>query len=519
VLLHVQAVQTVMDKRIQRLGIFILLCFGALFLQLNNIQVLKANSLANSPDNPRVIAVAHDQPRGSILSADGVVLASSVASSGTSYKYKRVYNPYTAVLFSDIVGYDSLIYGSTGIEAEYNSYLESHTRPAETLRDLLVNRTTTDNVYLTINSHLQTQVAAAIDATDVDNSAPEAGAVVIDIKTGAIEAMYSNPTFDPTGLASQSSTVETQTWDSLDYKSPQSPLVSRTFQLGFIPGSTFKTVTSSAVYDHDPGLASVNYPVQSCITVAQRVLPLCNYQNGVNGSHESCGGTIQTTLPQSCDTAFAQMGVSLGTNLTTEAQSFGFNQSVPIDLPGVGISTFPSTAALTGDAALQATAAFGQGAGNNTVVATVLQMGLVAAGIANHGVVMTPHVMGQIRDSQGSLVETYQPKPWKTATSPSTAAAVTSLMEAVVTQPGATANQVGFPASWDVAAKTGTAETGGGALGNSLTNDWMIAFAPANDPKVAVAVAIPNQPFSATGAEVSGPPTKTILGDALSETP
>ncbi len=103
---------------------------------------------------------------------------------------------------------------------------------------------------------------------------------------------------------------------------------------------------------------------------------------------------------------------------------------------------------------------------------------------------MTPHVMQDIHDTSGTLLATYQPKPWLTATNPLTAAAVTSLMQAVVTNPIGTAYHVGFPAAWDVAAKTGTAQTG---PNNALTNDWMIAFAPASDPKVAVAVAVPYQ--------------------------
>ena len=127
---------------------------------------------------------------------------------------------------------------------------------------------------------------------------------------------------------------------------------------------------------------------------------------------------------------------------------------------------------------------------------------------------MTPHVMRDIHDTAGNLLAQYQPKPWLTATNPLTAAAVTSLMQAVVTN--GTASEVGFPTSWDVAAKTGTAETGPNA---TLTNDWMVAFAPANNPRVAVAVVVPNQPGSDTGATISGPPMKTILGDALAETP
>jgi peptidoglycan glycosyltransferase len=204
-----------------------------------------------------------------------------------------------------------------------------------------------------------------------------------------------------------------------------------------------------------------------------------------------------------------------------EAQAFGFNQNIPIDLPGAAVSEFPTAAALTNDDPLIATAAFGQGFGDNTVIATPLQMALVAAGIANQGVIMTPHVMAEIRDDQGNLVTAYTPQPWLTATNPLTASAVTSLMQKVVTNGTASPSGSfsGFPAAWNVAAKTGTSETGGGVLGNQETNDWMVAFAPANDPKVAVAVVVPNQPYSATGAEVSGPPTKAILGDALAQTP
>ncbi|MGB7051957.1 MAG: penicillin-binding transpeptidase domain-containing protein [Acidimicrobiales bacterium] len=507
-----------MERRIRRLGIFMVLCFLALFIQLNNIQVLKANSLANNPANPGVLAVERSQPRGSILSSDGVILASSVAANSGAYKYRRVYNPDTATLFSQIVGFDSPIYGQTGVESTYNSYLESHTRPAHSLRDLLVNRTTTDNVTLTINSQLQLKVAARVDEIDADGTAPHAAAVVINVKTGAIEAMYGLPTYDPSGLVSLNTTTEHTAYQDL-VLGPQaagqvSPTLSQAYQDGVEPGSTFKVVTSSAVYDHDPSLANHIYPAATCINgpneppkITGRPEPLCNYPG------EDCGGNLQSSLPASCDTAFAQMGIALGPNLGVEAQAFGFNQQPPIDLTGAAVSSFPAPSALTPvDQALSATAAFGQGFGSGTVIASPLQMALVAAGIANQGVIMTPHVMQSIRDSQGNLVETYTPKPWLTATSPLTASAVTTLMEGVVTH--GTAVGV-FPASWDVAAKTGTAETGTGPLGNSLTNDWMIAFAPANDPTVAVAVSVPNQGPSETGALVSGPPTRDILGDAL----
>ncbi len=494
-----------MERRIRWLGIFLVVCFIALFVQLNNIQILKAHALSTSQHNPRVIAVERNDPRGDILSADGVVLASSIPSSGY-YRYQRTYNPLTAVLFSQIVGYDSIIYGKTGVESQYDSYLQSHTRPAKTLGDLLTSRTTTGNVTLTIGTKLQTQVAQAVTAT----GAPEAAAIVIDPKTGAIEAMYGTPTFNPTELASPDTKAETYYWNSLDPNSGLSPLVSRVFQRGFAPGSTFKTVTSAAIYDHQPALAKVDYPVVGCISLEpQSDQPLCNYGNGT----EHCGGVLTQTLPESCDTAFGQLGIALGgATLTQEAEAFGFNLVPPIDLPGANPSAFPSGPVFNSEASkpFQAYSAFGQ----EDVIGTVLQMGLVAAGFADKGVIMTPHVMQDIHDTSGNLLATYQPKPWLTATNPLTAAAVTSLMQAVVTN--GTATEVGFPASWDVAAKTGTAQVG---TANGLTNDWMIAFAPASDPKVAVAVAVPFQGPSQTGASTSGPPMKTILGDALAETP
>jgi len=204
-----------MERRIRRLGIFMVLCFLALFIQLNNIQIFKANSLANNQNNPRVLAVARSQTRGSILSEDGTVLASSVlAPPGSIYKYQRVYNPNTASLFAQIIGFDSIRYGNfRGIEAEYNNYLTPHTPPAKTLRDLLTNRTQIDNVTLTVNENLQLQVAEALNsgtAAGVNGAA----AVVWNPTNGNIEAMYSNPSFDPNPLVSENLTTEQYAWDT-----------------------------------------------------------------------------------------------------------------------------------------------------------------------------------------------------------------------------------------------------------------------------------------------------------------
>jgi peptidoglycan glycosyltransferase len=152
--------------------------------------------------------------------------------------------------------------------------------------------------------------------------------------------------------------------------------------------------------------------------------------------------------------------------------------------------------------------------GQQTVSASALQMAMVAGTVANGGVEMTPHVMAQIRDSQGNLVESYTPKPWQRSISAQTAGTLTTFMQGVATS--GTAAGVGFPASWNVAAKTGTAEVGPNL---SLTSDWLIAFAPNGASKVAVAVVVPNQGAHQTGAGISGPIVKAILGDILGNQP
>ncbi|HEY1466969.1 MAG TPA: penicillin-binding transpeptidase domain-containing protein, partial [Acidimicrobiales bacterium] len=485
-----------MEKRIRRLGIFMVLCFVALFIQLNNIQVVKAHSLATSPQNPSVIQAERSQPRGEILAADGTVLAQSVlAPAGDYYKYQRVYPAATAGLFANIVGWDSINYGKLGVEASYNQYLIAHNRTPKTIRDLLTNSTVTDNVTLTIQPKLQAAMATALNNIPQTGVSSPVSAVALDPTTGAILAMYSTPTYDPNPLVSEDIKAESAAYQA-DIHAPGNPILAKAYADTNAPGSTFKVVTSSAVYDHQPALADVNYPPAGCIPLPQSNLPLCNYGHG----SEVCGGTIQDSLPQSCDTAFAQLGMSLGAeSLNSEAQAFGFNQVPPLDLPGVVKSNFPSVADLANNAPSQAYSAFGQ----QNVTASALQMALVAAGIANGGVIETPHVMAQIRDSQGNLVTSYAPKPWLKATSTTTAQQITSLMQGVVTK--GTAVGV-FPADENVAAKTGTAEVGTQA---QYTSDWMIAFVPGSH--VVVALVAPFQASSATGAVISGPPTCAIL--------
>lgn len=487
-----------MERRIRLLGIFLMVLFLGLFVQLNRIQFLDASSLANAPGNSRNITTQFSQNRGAILTADGAVVADTVKTTDV-YKYQRQYP--NGPLYADISGYDSILYGKDGIEAYYNSYLTPHSVTPNSLSSLLNPTTAPDNVTLTISSKLQSVAASALGKLR--------GAVIaIDPSTGAILAMYSNPSYNPNLLSSHSGTTETKAWNSY-IKDPSQPMLARAYRRRYPPGSTFKIVTSSAVYDHNPSLAVKSYPHVSSIALPDTTNRLHNY------AYEVCGGQIGILLAVSCDTGFGQIGLDLGaSSLASEAKSFGFNQTPPLDLYGVASATFPSAASFSTRLPTLAYSAIGQ----YDVAATPLEMALATAGIANHGVIMAPHLMSEITGPQANVVKKYQNHPWLVATSAATAAKVTSLMEGVVRF--GTAGGIAIPGV-AIAAKTGTAQLNLLASNQSSPNgndNWMVAFAPANHPTIAVAVVVPAQPgmsSNSTGAQYAGPVVKAMLSAAV----
>jgi len=484
-----------MDRRIRILALVLVVLFGALLVQGANVQFRRSEALASSPNNPRIQAQKLSQSRGQILAADGTVLAQSVPTPNGTYKFQRVY-PQGA-LMGQITGVDSINYGLYGIEASYDSYLTSHKQPASSITQLLSPQTSTDSVTLTAVPSLQQD---AMDALAGRNGA----VVAIDPRNGNVEAMYSNPNYDPNPLADPSAAVEAFAWGAYNTANaagfkPFSPLAYRS---AFPPGSTFKVVTATAAYAKAPELTTKSYP-----SLATTPLPDTN-QTLSNYGFSSCGGTIAEMLPPSCDTGFALLGLDLGAqNLWEQATEFGFNSVPPLDIPGVEPSNFPTPAELAHNLPGLAYSAIGQ----EDVDATALQNALDAAAIANKGSLMAPHLMSSIRDQQGNLIKAYQPKQWQATTTQAVAAQISTLMQEVVTN--GTASGIFNPA-FKVAAKTGTAQTSLTNV-NTSTDDWMIAFAPADNPVIAIAVVVPNQTLSATGATIAGPIMNCMIQRSL----
>ena len=496
-----------MGRRIRWLGVIMVVCLGLVVVQLVNIQLVKARQLQASPNNPRVSVLRYINPRGSIYASDGTVLAKSIptpaGTNTTDYPFHYIRQYPEGPLYAGITGYDSpLYYGTAGIEEQYDSYLSSHQQPPQTLSQLIFRQSTprtTDDVTLTVEPSLQ-QAAWNALTTLPPGENKDGAVVVLDPKTGAVLAMVSNPTYDPNTLVSPTVSQENLAYFSYIQKDHEGYIPLRPVATGefFFPGSTMKVVTSTAAYNLKPSLAGFNYPVAQCQKFSDSNVPLCD-ESG------PCGGTMTQMLPFSCDPGYGELGVQEGVlTLRQQSQLFGINAVPPIDLPGViasQLQNLPVTAQVD-----QAYAAIGQ----EFIKDTALQNAMVASGIANGGVLMTPHLMSNIRDSQGAQVATYTPKPMGTVATPQAAQQVTSLMEGVVAT--GTASGVGFPSYLCAAVKTGTAQTG---ATRGLNDDWMIGFAPANDPKVAVAVVVPDQNISSDGASVAGPIMKAVLQAAV----
>jgi peptidoglycan glycosyltransferase len=481
-------------RRIQGLAVVLGSLFILILVQLVNIQVVRAPQLNSSNYNPRAVSNATLNPRGQILSSTGEILASSTKL--PTGVYQRNY-PFGA-LTSQIVGIDSPVYGRYGLEGYYNKNLTAHSLDPSSWGQLLVPVRGTDTITTTLSTQLQSLANKELAGRD-------GAVVVVDSNTGAVLAMFSNPTYNPNPLVSQDRAVEEAAWKAATCRTCNphhfSALASLAYQYTFAPGSTSKVVTSAAAYELDPPLVNKYYPYTTALTIPQTTQQLHNFGFG------GCGGTLAIMLPPSCDTGFANMGLDLGAhNLSAEAEAFGYNKKSPLDLPGVATSSFPTEAELTNNAPSQAYSAIGQ----QNVGATALQNALIAAGIANEGVVMGPHLVSQIRDQNGNSVYHWKPKPWTKAMTKDNAASLSLVMQNVSSY--GTAAGV-FPPYLNIASKTGTAQVGYPVVTN--THDWMIAFGPNPKPTIAIAVVLPFQDISNTGAGVAGPVIRCMMLGAL----
>jgi len=487
------------NARISRVGVALVLCFVALFVQLNRVQVFEADALNHHPENLRALDRSYERSRGIVASADGAVLARSVETPQDAYARRREFPE--GELFAHVTGFYSFEYGADGIERALNDELAGLTEAQRFTRlaDLFVDRDRSADVTLTLRRDVQ---EAARDALGTRKGS----VVVLDPRSGAVLALWSYPSYDPNRLSSHDIDAVRAAWDELNGEASQ-PMLARAYRERFAPGSTFKVVTGAVGVE--TGALSLTTPVFP--TVSSYTPPASRNPIG-NFGGMACGGTLVEIFTVSCNSAFAQLGAELigPRRMVAGAGDFGFNTTTPFDLPASAMSVFPTqygdeiAPGVYEDSARLAQASIGQ----NDVAATPLTMALVAAAIAGDGVMMTPHVVDRVESRDGEVLSRTTPSRWHRAVSPATAALIRQGMAAVVAQGTARALAID---GVEVGAKTGTAEVGDGAA----TNAWVIGYAgdPGQVPSLAFAVIVEADAGigEQTGGRIAAPIARAVV--------
>jgi peptidoglycan glycosyltransferase len=478
-----------MHAQIRRVGVALVVLLLAVFVMLNYVQIYAANRIASNPENDRNLIREYSIKRGDIITVDQVTIARSVRTRG-KYKYTRTYPG--GDLYGQITGYYSRLYGATRIEASYNDNLlgESGLISIQDIEDhFLGSGEQGDDVKLTIDSELQQAAREALGS--------QFGAVVaIDPNNGDVRALWGTPSFDPNPIASHDLDEAKRAFQQLR-RDPERPLVNTTTSRGYPPGSTFKVITTIAALESGRFTPQSTFPDEALLDIPQTDQDLTNFTKA------ACTGSGQidlfTALEISCDTTFAIIGMRIHQEIKDVADKLGFNDPIDFD-----VSTAPSSFPEVGDDNIPFRAYQGIGQGN--VVATPLQMALVAAAVANDGELVRPHLVKEVIDASGDVVASPAVETTR-AMSSDTADEVAEMMVAVVESGTGTNAQI---AGVDVAGKTGTAQS----LQGAAPHAWFIAFAPADDPEIAVCVFVKNGGSfgaEATGGTVAAPIAKRII--------
>jgi peptidoglycan glycosyltransferase len=464
-----------MNRSIRRLGLALGVLVLALMVNINVQQVFLASETRNRPGNQRTVLEEYDRERGPILVGNDPVARS--IPTDDQYKYLRKYSQ--GPLYAPATGFYSALYGATGIERAETDVLAgtSDLFIVDRMQQLISGREAKGGaVTLTLN--------AAAQAAAYNGLGSRVGSVTaIDPSTGEILALATSPSYNPNALATHDLQANQRAYEKLN-ADPNKPLLNRPLVSDPPPGSVFKLVTTAAALESGQYTASSILPGPAAYKLPGTNTSLRTWQGAPCGP----GGktTLANALAVSCNSAYAYLGVQLGQDaLKAQAEKFGFNRSFTVPMRAA-TSKYPDGL----DPAQTAMSAIGQ----FDVTATTLQMAMVGAAIGNQGVTMSPYLVKEIRGTELQVLQRASPSKFATALSPENARAEMGMMVGVVENgTGSNARISGI----QVGGKTGTAETGEGRPAVA----WFVAVAPADAPRVAVAVSIEN---AGGQAEVSG---------------
>ena len=486
-----------MNRPLRRVALACMVLFGMLLLNVNWVQVVKADAYRDDPRNSRVLLRTYERERGpiAVLGQDGrrQAVAESTRTDGP-LTWLRQYPGGES--YAHVTGYYSLVYGRTGLERAEDDVLSGEA-------DELFVRRLSD--YVTGREPQGASVLTTLDpraqAAAYEGLQGKRGAVVaLDPRTGAVLAMVSLPSFDPARLSSFEPADIREYYAALN-EATDDPLLNRAISKTYPPGSTFKVVTAAAALESGQVTPETQIPSPTLLDLPQTDSDLRNFGGSACSGETS---TLAEALRISCNTAFGALGLQLGDDVLREqAQAFGFGENDLRVPTSVADSQFPEDA----NAPQTAQSAIGQ----FDVRVTPLQMAMVAAGVANGGEVMEPYLVCEVQSPDLSVLRTADTDVLSRAVSSDVAAELTRMMELVVAEGSGRRAQI---EGVRVAGKTGTAQHAPGRPPHA----WFIGFAPADDPQVAVAVVVEDGGTvgsEATGGALSAPIASAVMRAVL----
>jgi len=465
-------------KELKRVSLVVAGMFMALFISATTIQGINTEALADDPRNVRNIYESYKTKRGPIL-VDGKPIANSIEADN-AYRYLRVYED---PMYAAVTGYFSVFRGATGIESAANSYLsgQSSSQFFEQVNAVLSgNPITGAAVELTIDPKLQ---KAAWDALGSYRGA----LIAIDPVTGNILAMVSKPGFDANEIAGHENKVVRENYEALS-DDPANPLINKTIGGDlYHPGSVFKLVVAAAA------LESGEYSNKSKFANPVSVQLPGSTSEVFNSSRRACGPGDEVSLIYamrfSCNVPFVELGLALGQDrLRAQAELFGFGKEIKVPMVATP-SIFPEQM----DDAQLGLSSFGQ----YDVRVSPLQMALISASIANGGLMMQPNLIENVISPNLSVI--FAPTP-EVLAQPITAATADALKKQMVQSVTRGVASNASVSGFKVAGKTGTAENGA----NQRVTLWFTGFAPATNPRVAIALVIEDGGGRDSGASGNG---------------
>jgi penicillin-binding protein A len=482
-----------MNRQIRRVAVVVMAGFMLLFAAPFYWQVVAADRLNNDPRNGRVLVKEYSIERGQIVLPDGSSVARSIPTND-ALKYERRYPQ--GGRYGMITGFDSLVFGRSLAESEFNSFLlgKAPEQFAQNLSDLLTARPNPGGtLVLTLDPGAQR-------AAERELGRRKGAVVALDPATGKVLAMTTYPRYDPNDLSSHDTQEVRKAWDQLN-KDPDKPLLNRAAGELYPPGSTFKIITAAAALENGMSPATTRKN-EHTYTPPQTNRAIQNF-----GGETCFGGKdplrLDEALEVSCNTYFAHLGVDLGTNrLVDEAQKFGLDAPSPFQLPGAAESQIPKDL----DKPSLAQSAIGQ----RDVRVSPLQMASVIATVANGGRRMAPYVVDRVLSPDGTkTVKRFEPESLGQAIPGNVADQLKQMLDLVVNGPNGTGTAAQIP-GLDVFGKTGTAQHGG----NEPPHAWFVGATSKAGKSIAVAAIVEDGGelgSEATGGKVSAPIVKAVM--------